>query len=135
VGTGWHMKNYESKKPLHNKENKPLLKKGKKSVVGQIFSEYLRGIGTEVTELCDVTVDPDTKERRLVSKAEALARDIWNEALNGEDARLRLDYRKMIIERTEGKVAAQGKDDGPIVMDVPDRISELNRDRVNNLAS
>jgi hypothetical protein len=119
-----------------SKENKELLELGSKRRSGQLLSEYIRAIGTETTELVDVVVDPDTKERRLVTKAEALARDIWKKALEEEDPKLQLDYRKLLYDRIEGKPSAGGKDeDEQKGMSVPDRVSKQNRDRLNKIIS
>jgi hypothetical protein len=118
-----------------SKENKSMLELGQKQRAGRLLSEYIRAIGDEKTELVDVVVSPDKCERRLVSKAEALARDIWKQANEGDD-KLKFEYRKLIIDRIEGKVGTglTGADIEHPGRSIPDRMSGLNRDRVNRIA-
>jgi len=122
-----------AKKP---KENKRLTELGQKQRAGKLLSEYIRGIGDERTELVDIVISPDKCERRLVSKAEAMAREIWKEAIDGDDDKLKLEYRKLIIDRIEGKVGTglTGADIDHPGRNVPDRVSDINRDRINKLA-
>lgn len=119
-----------------SKENKKLLQQGSKNRAGRLLSGYLRAIAQEVTELVDVVISPDKVERRLVSKGEAMARDIFDKALkkDGEiDAKLQATYRGMLFDRIEGKA---GDNDRSIKRDVsvPDRISDINRERLNAAA-
>ena len=51
---------------------------GVRTRAGQLLSAYLREISAEVTE---VVKDPKTGEERMATKAEALARKIWTDAL------------------------------------------------------
>ena len=122
-----------AKKP---KENKELLELGQKQRAGKLLSEYIRGIGDERTELVDIVISPDKCERQLVSKAEAMAREIWKEAIDGDDDKLKLEYRKLIIDRIEGKVGTglTGADIDHPGRNVPDRVSDISRDRLNQMA-
>jgi hypothetical protein len=122
-----------AKKP---KENKELLELGSKQRAGRLLSEYIRAIGDERVELVDVPVGPDKVEHRLVSRAEKMARDIWKEANEGTDDKLKLEYRKLIIDRIEGKTGTglTGADIDHPGRNVPDRVSDINRDRINKLA-
>ena len=116
----------------NNKENKDLLEVGQKARAGRLFSEYLRAIGTERTEVATVFTDPDTGEKRIISKAEMLMRYVWSQALEEPDAKTRLEYIKFIIDRCEGKPSAAG-DEGMKRPGVPDKISQVNKNRLNQM--
>ena len=125
-----------------SKENKQLLELGSKARAGRLLSNYLRAIADERTELVDVVVSPDKTERRLVSKAEAIARDMMRMALPkslGElaetevDFKLQLEYRKLILERIEGKPGS-GEETDSKRDEIPERISEINKKRANAIA-
>jgi len=116
-----------------SKENKKLLQQGSKNRAGRLLSGYLAAIAQEVTELVDVVVGPDGVERRLVSKGEAMARDMFEQALNGADAKLKLEYRKLILDRIEGRAGDTNKD-AKHERSVPDRISDLNKERINAIS-
>lgn len=119
-----------------SKENKELLQLGQKQRAGRLLSEYIRAIGDDKTELVDVVTGPDSVERRIVSKAERMAREIWDEALDGEDNKLKFEYRKLVIDRIEGKVGTglTGADIEHPGRNVPDRVSDINKNRLNKLA-
>jgi len=119
-----------------SKENKELLELGSKQRAGRLLSEYIRAIGDERVELVDVPVGPDKVEHRLVSRAEKMARDIWKEANEGTDDKLKLEYRKLVIDRIEGKVGTglTGADIDHPGRNVPDRVSDISRDRLNQMA-
>lgn len=117
-----------------SKENKDMLERGEKVRAGLILSKYLRAILQEKTEIADVAVGPDKVERRIVSKAEKIARDMIEQALNSPDAKTKLEYRKFVIERADGKA---GTVDDAFAKDrdtIPDRVSEMNKNRVNQIA-
>lgn len=117
------------------KENKELLQLGSKSRAGMILSEYLRAIACEMTEVFDVDVGPDKVKHKVISKAERLARELWEKALTSTDKKERLEYIKLVIERTDGKVGTvAGADDNDKKGNIPDRISEVNKRRLNNFA-
>lgn len=115
------------------KENKQLQQIGQKIRSERLVSTYIRAIGDERTE----TFVPDSSQTddpqpRLVSKAERLAREIWNEALESTDKKLKLEYRKLVLDRIEGRVsvgAEELRERGPI----PDKISERGKNRLNQM--
>jgi hypothetical protein len=118
-----------------SKENKDMLERGQKIRAGLIISKYLRAILQEKTEILDVEVSPDKIEHRVVSKAERIARDMVREAMTSSDAKTKLEYRKLVIERADGKTGivddALGKDRDTI----PDKVSEMNKRRLNRFAN
>ncbi len=61
---------------MDNKGVKP--DHGTRTRAGQLLSQYLREISSEVTEMVR---DPKTGEDRMATKAEALARKMWQDAL------------------------------------------------------
>jgi len=115
------------------KENKPLIELGSKQRAGRLLSSYIRAILTEKTELVDVAVGPDEVKRKLVSKAEAIARDMVEEALRGSDAKTKLDYRKLVLDRAEGKPGTEEELKDRDVS-IPDKISEINKGKLNAIA-
>jgi len=112
-----------------------MLELGQKRRAGRLLSSYLRAIADERTEVVDIAVGPDKVEHRVISKAEALARDMWHQAMVCSDAKLKLDYRKLVLERTEGKPSAGNDNEEKKKDGVPERISEINKNRVNAIAS
>ena len=117
------------------KENKQLRQVGEKIRSERLVSNYIRGIGNEKTEIytSDSTQTDDSKPE-LISKAEMLARDIWKEALEGTDKKLKLEYRKLILDRIEGRPAMGSEEQekrGPI----PNKISERGKNKLNQMAS
>ena len=117
-----------------SKENKQMLELGDKKRAGQLISSYLRAIGTEKTESTVVFTDPDSGKSKIISKAEMLARDIWEQALNGTDNKTKLEYRKLLLDRIEGRPEVGSEDVKQKRGSIPDRVSEVNRDRLNELA-
>jgi hypothetical protein len=130
----------KKKKPDEAPENEPLMERGQKQRAGKMLSEYIRGIGQEVTEvILDDGMSPGPP--KLVSKAEAMARHIWKKALPHKDdmgvqREPELDYVKIILDRTEGRPGVVGDDPAKDAgkESVPDRISRMNADRLNRLA-
>jgi len=116
------------------KENKDLLELGSRKRAGMILSEYLRAIAQEMTEVADVVTGPDTVKHKIISKAERLARELWDKALTSADKKERLEYIKLVIERTDGKIGAVGDVADDRKETIPDKISEINRKRMNDLA-
>lgn len=120
------------------KENKALLERGKKSRAGMLLSSYLRAIAQEKTETLIVN-GPNGKPLppRLVSKAEMLARSIWAQALDIDpltDGRLRLEYSKLVLDRIDGKAGADVDDAERKRLSPADRMSEMNKERMNRIA-
>lgn len=138
------------------RREKDMVQHGSKGRAGVVISSLFRAIGTEMTELVLIKV-PDSQsgkmEPRFVSKAEAIVRDCYEKALpkktetveideeTGEaykvvtepDPKMQLEYRKIIFDRIAGKAGTddKGKDTGE---SVPDRVSRLNKDRLNDIA-
>jgi len=117
------------------KVDKEKLQLGQKARAGRMISELIRYVGNEKTEIADVYTDPDTCEKKIISKAEAMVRDMWKEALEGEDAKVRLENRKILINRIEGKPEDNQEETGKKKMSVPDRISDINRKKLNQMAT
>jgi len=110
---------------------------GQKSRAGRMMSEFLRAIGSETTETIR---HPITGKRELVTKAEAVARKIWEKALGREwdwdekkyiETEVSLSWMKLLLERVEGKAGGEEASNDTAVVD---RISDINRDRLNALA-
>lgn len=97
---------------------------------GQLVAGYLRVIGCEKDVI--VSIGGDNKPK-LVSKAEALARDIWDKALNLNivgDETLRFKYRELLMNRAEGRPGFVGESN-PQLQQIPEKISETNKKRLN----
>ena len=112
---------------------------GNKQRAGKALSELIRSVGTELTEVVQDTSAGVPGPPRIISKAEALARQCWERALpsTDEDGTVTpgsIDYVKIVLDRSDGKPGSNdGKaDDGK--ESVPDRISRLNKDRLNTMA-
>ena len=128
-----------AKKP--SRENKKLTELGQIGRSGRLISQYIRGIGTEKTELI---LNPVTGKSEVVSKGEALARKIWLKALGyvydidteaySETGELNLDYVKLLIDRVEGKIGVQSDDPNDSRTSAADRVSQANKDRLNAMA-
>lgn len=112
----------------------------KKARAGLLLSGFLRDIAEEKTEL--VTVDG---EDRMVSKAQALARLIWQRGLGWVEQMKTEDglvdvihqpdrvYVQLLLDRLEGRVAAvePGKKEQRTVSD---RVGEQSKKRINSMS-
>ena len=105
---------------------------GEKIRAERVVSEYIRSVGTEITESAEVSTGPDTARTEFVSKAEMLARDIWEQALKCEDAKLKLEYRKLLLDRIEGRPGAVNETT-PQPRRIPDKVSEKGKQRLNSM--
>lgn len=114
-------------------ESKQLEQIGQKCRAERMVSEYIRAVGLEQTEVTTVFTDPDTGKTRFVTKAEMLARDIWNKALEGDDEKLKLEYRKLLLNRIEGRPGAIIGETGAKQRNIPDKISEIGKNRLNQM--
>jgi len=105
----------------------------------KLVSEYIKQVATEKVAIDD----PDAVDVIIVTKAEALARQIWARALGTyqEEDKKTGKMKKpppdkamieLIIDRTEGRVGTVSKPGDQI--SIPDRISEKNKQRLNKLA-
>ena len=118
---------------------KKLTELGQKCRAGTLMSSLFRAIASEKTELIQVKV-PGSKtgkmETLLVSKAEAIARDIIQKALptsdiEGVDLKVQLEYRKLVLDRVDGRAGTIGEDAGDRSVSIPDRISEASKGFLN----
>lgn len=122
-----------------NKEGKErqsnLVSHGTKARISPIVSQLFRSIGSEMTEMVCIKVpgsEAGQMVARLVSKAEAMVRDLYEKAMPTEDevdAKIQMDARKLILGYTIDKNAKETSKES-----VPDRVSELNKERLNKLA-
>lgn len=125
-------------------ENADLMELGKKSRAGRVLSDYLRGIATERTE---TIIDPITCKAVIVSKAEALARKMWDRAMgrrikedpeSGQvvitEGEIDLDCAKFLLERIEGKVGVSGDAQDTGKPTAAEKVSEINKRRMNMMA-
>lgn len=121
-------------------ENKGLQELGRKSRSGQVLSQYIRAMASEKTELI---IDPDTGKSKVVSKGEALARKVWLTALGyvfdpdtetyRETGELHLEWVKVLLDRSEGRVAAGSDDPNDKRVTAAERVSDVNKSRLNAL--
>ena len=115
---------------------------GSKARAGTLMSTLFRCIASEKTELMQFKVpgdDTGKMQTRLVSKAEAIVRDIIQKALPSSqeldvDAKVRLEYRKLILDRVDGRAGAVGEDTKSKGESVSKRVSRLNKDFLNDQA-
>ena len=113
---------------------------GEKQRAGRALSELIRAVGQEKTE---VVLDdgPCPGPPRIISKAESLARYIWKKALphkddNGDMHEPELEYVRITLDRSDGKPGTPRQiDESTGQESVPDRISRLNKERLNTLAA
>ncbi len=122
-------------------EDKDLLQLGQKSRAGALLSGYLRAIGTEATEVYQIPVPKGCKPGmpQMMSKAERLARHIWEKALprkddEGVEHEPDIRYVQIVLDRIEGKAGTveQEKESGR--ESVPDRVARMSVDRINAIA-
>jgi len=126
------------------RENDDLLELGKRSRAGRVLSKYMRGIANEKTE---TVIDPISCKAVIVSKAEALARKLWDRAMgrrmreNPETGKMEitegdidLDCAKLLLERIEGKTGVSNDATDIAKPTAADKVSEVNKRRMNMLA-
>jgi len=121
---------------------KKLTELGAKCRAGQLMSSLFRAVASEKTELISTKV-PGSKDGKmqtlLVSKAEAIVRDIVQKALpvgndDGVDPKVQMEYRKMVLDRVDGRAGTIGEDAGDKGTSIPDRISEASKGFLNSQA-
>ena len=123
--------------------------RGDRIRAGMMLSRKLREIANEQTELYGN--DPDTGNPRLVTKAEALARRMWELALGFEEEVVITDSKTgkpkiirkvhkpdnamiaMIFERIEGRVGVPESDRGK-KQPLSEKVNDQVRQRINALA-
>lgn len=131
------------KDEIKNREKK-LTELGQKCRAGQLMSSLFRAVASEKTELVLIKV-PGSKDGKmqtiLVSKAEAIVRDIIKKSLPVDDgvddlvdAKVRLEYRKLVLDRVDGRAGTVGEDDSGKGASIPDRISEASKGFLNTQA-
>jgi hypothetical protein len=122
---------------------------GKNSLRGKKFSKLLRDIGGEATEICGL--DPESGDALFITKAESLARKMWELALGWEQKievtdkktgevevkvkRHRPDTAilKELLERIEGKAGSLEKKDR--LKPVSQKVAEQTKNRLNAYSS
>lgn len=117
---------------------------GSKARAGQLMSTLFRAVASEMTELMDIKIPGRTDGKMritLVSKAEAIVRDIVQKALpvsEGEidnvDPKVRMEYRKLIMDRVDGRAGTVGEDTKGQGESIPGKVSRINRDFLNDTA-
>ncbi len=106
---------------------------GKKTKQGQLLSHYLRAISEEVTE-CATGSDG---EPRMVTKAEKLARMIWQDALGCKKMVKGIETvtppvraaQNIIFDRTEGRVPNSSVE-GSEKLTAADKVTEQGAKRI-----
>jgi hypothetical protein len=118
------------------KEKAKNKKKNRKIKANRLVSKYISDIAEEETELINVGGD------HMGTKAEALARIIWKNALGFKELDVKtnveverppnLSYMKILLERMEGKIqdvsATRSK------KSVADRVAETTKQSLNSMA-
>lgn len=112
--------------------------RGHRTRAGKLLSGYIRQIAEEMTEMI---TDPKTGEDRMASKAEALARLIWQKALGYKKVDIvkglpvETTYHAdkfmmgMVFDRMEGRTPLTvGDSDGK--MTTAERVSEQGKKRI-----
>lgn len=113
---------------------------GVRTRAGQLLSQYLREISNEETEM---VADPKTGEDRMATKAEALARRIWQDALgwtetviNKDGEAVKLSHlpsraaQTIVFDRIEGRApASTGESAGKLT--AAERVSEQSVKRIS----
>lgn len=123
---------------------------GKKTAAGKLLSKFIREIASE--EYDDPIIKAKGEEAVMVTKAEAIARHIWNMALgfveevdiykDGVKTGVKLETHKpdkwainLIWDRLEGRVGAanvkSGSSDG---INLADKVSDLGKKRLDQIA-
>lgn len=121
----------------HDKEMSP---HGVRTRAGQLLSAYLREISNEETE---TVRDPKSGEDRMATKAEALARSIWRDALgytetkvNSEGKRIELVHppiraaQSIVFDRIEGRAPASVTE-GADKLTAAERVTEQVQKRIS----
>jgi len=113
---------------------------GSKQRAGRALSELIRAVGTELTETVQNTSAGIPGPPRIISKAEALARQCWAMALpttdeEGNTLAGNIDYVKIVLDRSDGKPGSNGEKADNGAENIPDRISRLNKERLNAISA
>lgn len=112
---------------------------GNKRRAGNLLSSYLRLIAQETIVITDL----DKGEDKVVCKAEALSKLIWDRALGRKEVLEDgttvqhdpdKDMIKLVYDRMEGKVA-NPEENKQRTQELPDKVSDINKDRLNKIAT
>ena len=110
------------------------------------MSTLFRAVASELTERVNIKVpgEDGKMQTRLVSKAEAIVRDIIQMAMPKRqtdvddpdyiDPKLQLECRKIILDRIDGRAGTIGEDGPPKGESIPDKISRINKGFLNDQA-
>lgn len=104
------------------------------------MSSLFRAVASEVTELVQTKVPGDKTgkmETLLVSKAEAIVRDIVQKALPGEDpvdVKIQLECRKLLLDRIDGRAGTAGDDSKDRGANIADKVSDVSKGFLNDIA-
>ncbi|KKN27411.1 hypothetical protein LCGC14_0864930 [marine sediment metagenome] len=122
---------------------------GKKVVAGKLLSKFIRDIASE--EYDDPIIKAKGEEAVMVTKAEAIARHIWNVALgyveevdiykDGVKTGVKLETHRpdkwaisIIWDRMEGRVGQADVKAGSDKASLADRVSALGKKHMNQIA-
>lgn len=95
---------------------------GAKIKAGKMLSQFIRAIADEIYE------SDEENPNAPMTKAEALARDIWNKALAGDKK-----CRDIVLERMEGKVGTTGNKRQGYNFPINEKLSETGKSAINDL--
>lgn len=125
--------------PPKNKKKKS--DHGKLTKAGQLLSQFIRQIAVEETEF----IKDSDGEDRMVTKAEALARLVWQRALGYTEIRIPVSgppediihppdrvYVGMLWDRMEGRAPLMNPEKGN-KRTIADRVSEQGKRRINQI--
>ena len=121
--------------PESKERQNKLTSHGTKARISPVVSQLFRAIGSEMTEMIAMKTPGDEGgklQKRLVSKAEAMVRDLYQQAMpetEVEDLKHQLACRKLILDFTIDKNAKEQASET-----VADKVSDLNKDRLNAMA-
>ena len=127
-----------------SKRERDLTELGAKIRAGTLMSSLFRAVASEMTELILVKVPGRTDGKMqtvLVSKAEAIVRDTIQKALPVStdetplvDEKTRMEYRKLIMDRVDGRAGTVGEDTKGQGENIPEKVSRINKDFLNDIA-
>lgn len=112
---------------------------GIKTKAGKLLSQFLKEIAQEKTEL----VKDENNEDQMATKAEALARKIWNMALGWKEVEIEKGIKSetfhapdkammmLVFDRTEGRVSTSVS--GGKALSAAKRVTEQSKNRLNEL--
>lgn len=118
------------------------MSEGHKTIAEKMLSKWVKEIADEVTE---AVKDPDTGETRMATKAEAIARIMWQGALGYTETDVKTGkgvvhkpdktFIGMIWDRVEGRVVPVVDKDKGQKASLADRVSDQAKRRLNTIAT